>query len=516
MKKLTAKQPNILFIVLDTQRLDRLSVYGHAQRTSRFLDYFAARSTVFDRAFSAAQWTIPSHAAMFTGRPVSEHGVVETLARLPQRFLTLAQILAQGGYRTTGFSNNGLIGVIDNDVQRGFQDFYVYAGIANRPVDVTRGVFQRRLQQRLVQTFRRSVNRVVSNAWFQQMATRVGMIVPNWTQLINQKGNVVQTIDDVIAHLRQHGRGPQPLFTFINLMGAHLPYHPPRKFVRRIAPGLWRDRAARAIMQRLNDDPVAWMLPRETPLSAFEQHVIDSYYNAEVAHQDVHLGRLFRFLKHSRQQEHTMVIVCADHGEALGDHNLFGHGFTVAQEIVHVPLIIRYPAMFKPGTRVTQNVSTRRLFHTVLAASGVPVPIGADDAAGDVVGLSLETAVQPDRDPEGGVVISEAFPPATMVQALKTHIPEHTARQRFDVVRRAVFVGDLKLSVVGDNVEAVETMAAGNRVSAANLNPAETFMLQQHLNRFLEAMAQRGAVTETLETVSPEVLANLRALGYME
>ncbi|PSB57040.1 sulfatase, partial [filamentous cyanobacterium CCP1] len=62
-----AQRPDILFLVLDTQRADRLSCYGYDAPTSPHLDAFAAKATLFQRAIAPAQWTIPSHASMFTG-----------------------------------------------------------------------------------------------------------------------------------------------------------------------------------------------------------------------------------------------------------------------------------------------------------------------------------------------------------------------------------------------------------------------------------------------------------------
>jgi len=59
--------PDIIFLVLDTQRADRLSCYGYPQETSPAIDRLASESTQFQSAIAPAQWTIPSHASMFTG-----------------------------------------------------------------------------------------------------------------------------------------------------------------------------------------------------------------------------------------------------------------------------------------------------------------------------------------------------------------------------------------------------------------------------------------------------------------
>ena len=128
-------QPDILLIVLDTLRRDRLSVYNPALRTSPHLHAFAEGAACFERAISPAQWTIPAHASLFTGVYPTTHQVTQADGMLSGSYATLAEILQAGGYHTAGFCNNPLVGVLQNDLQRGFVDFYNYAGAAvNRPL----------------------------------------------------------------------------------------------------------------------------------------------------------------------------------------------------------------------------------------------------------------------------------------------------------------------------------------------------------------------------------------------
>lgn len=90
------RQPDIVFLVLDTQRLDRLSCYGYPLETSPHLDAFAADATRFTNAFAAAQWTIPSHSSMFTGLYPTAHTTVQSSSRLPDSIPTLAERLRAG------------------------------------------------------------------------------------------------------------------------------------------------------------------------------------------------------------------------------------------------------------------------------------------------------------------------------------------------------------------------------------------------------------------------------------
>ena len=143
-----ADKPNILFVVLDTMRRDRLSIYGHDRETSPHFDAFAQDSTLFERAVSAAQWTVPSHASMFTGVYPSTHGLTQADGMLPRSYPALAEILRGAGYETVAFCNNPLVGVLNNGLQRGFTRFYNYASAAPfRPTEAQRSKLRREALQ---------------------------------------------------------------------------------------------------------------------------------------------------------------------------------------------------------------------------------------------------------------------------------------------------------------------------------------------------------------------------------
>src|SRR4051812_36929523 len=155
------RKPDILLIILDTLRRDRLSIYGHPRPTSPGFDEFAAQATLFERAVAPSQWTIPAHSSLFTGLYPTAHGVVEANGQLSPTHPTLAEILQVGGYHTIAFCNNPLVGALDNGLQRGFDQFYNYASaVPNRPKDTQsngRFAYGRR--------FRR---------WFRPYARRIG------------------------------------------------------------------------------------------------------------------------------------------------------------------------------------------------------------------------------------------------------------------------------------------------------------------------------------------------------
>jgi arylsulfatase A-like enzyme len=101
-----------------------------------------------------------------------------------------------------------------------------------------------------------------------------------------------------------------------------------------------------------------------------------SQYDGEVAFVDVHLARIFDALKSAKRYDRSLIILTADHGELLGEHGLAGHGSIPYEELVHVPLVIKYPGERDGGTRVERRVSTVGTFATILEQLHVRVPAG--------------------------------------------------------------------------------------------------------------------------------------------
>ncbi|MFL5704743.1 MAG: sulfatase-like hydrolase/transferase, partial [Ktedonobacteraceae bacterium] len=127
-------RPDIVLLVLDTQRVDRLSCYGSEEEISPYIDELASDATIFNYAVAPAQWTVPSHASMFTGVYPSTHNTLQSFSVLPRTLPTLAERLRDSGYSTVAFCNNPLVGVVNNGLRRGFHSFLNYSGLmTSRP-----------------------------------------------------------------------------------------------------------------------------------------------------------------------------------------------------------------------------------------------------------------------------------------------------------------------------------------------------------------------------------------------
>ncbi|MFW5772368.1 MAG: sulfatase, partial [Phototrophicaceae bacterium] len=264
-------------------------------------------------------------------------------------------------------------------------------------------------------------------------------------------------------------------------------------------------------------DAARWASPDEPPLADWQRHIVETYYDAEIAAQDEHLGRLLRHLEPTGALDNTLVLVLADHGEGHGDHGFFGHSFVVYQELVHVPLMIHDPR--QPGAqRIADSASTRRIFHTVLDAAGLTPPLDEADPNADVRGLSLLPSSRNGHSAEPDLAFAEAVPPHTFLRLIRSRQPQLIEQLRLDQTRRAVYRGAQKLATVGDSVEALfdvqtdpqETQnLAGERADLSG-------DLQRELDAFVLAAEYYRMDGPAYHTVSDGVVANLRALGYFE
>lgn len=508
--------PNILFLVLDTQRADRLSCYGYPLPTSPHIDAFAADATLFNRAIAPAQWTIPSHASMFTGEYPSTHQTVQSYSILPDHIPTLAERLRNGGYFTAGFCNNPLVGVINNGLRRGFYSFLNYSGLLNsRPnqAGIPSGLVDR-YRQGFKWVLANLLNRVQDSFARSELLLELSftpIMLPLWQTALSFKGNTAKSLEDA-AHLliqRQGVDADQPIFSFINLMGTHMPYHPPRRYMEQFAPHVLRDRSAQRYLRRFNSDIYGWLAPLAGALNESEKAALDGMYDAEVAHQDEQIGLFFDRLQQAGVLDDTLVMICSDHGEHLGEKQFIGHSLTLYNELVRVPLIIRDPHNHFPRmTSVDQVVSTCDLFHSVLLAAGLATASEAKQS------LVHSPAHRQNRHQ----VFSEAIPPQNVLNLLLKRQPDLIRDRACDVPRRAVWFGNHKLIETGDRfLELYDVYDDPHEsLNLSDILPENVEILQECLQTFTGQTISGAMTCRAPGYDDPEVQRRLRDLGYLE
>lgn len=512
----TRLDPDIVLLVLDTQRRDRLSCYGYEQATSPHIDAFAADATRFTNAFSPAQWTIPAHASMFTGEYPSRHNTIQSSAALPADLPTLAERLRDGGYFTAAFCNNPLVGVVNNGLRRGFYSFLNYSGLlTSRPnqAGVHPGLIGRYRQffKRILAAFVNRLQDAFARSDALLLFSFSPVMVPLWQTALSFKGNTPKSLNDAARLLiERRGVAPgQPIFSFINLMGVHMPYHPQPRYLERFAPHVLRDRDAQRYLRRFNSDVFGWL----APLAGIEeQHraTLSGVYDAEVAGQDAQVGAFLQRLRETGALDRTLLIICSDHGEHLGEKRLLGHTISAYNELIHVPLLVRNPGGALPcGAVVDHVVSTRRVFHTALAAAGL-----ANDAE-----RVLSLAQPPQNDPDGGVVFSEVTPLQNVLNLMLRNQARPVRERRFDQTRRVVVHDGYKLIQTGDDEVELFYLAddPDEQLNLRDIIPERVEAMQELLQVFLNrtqspALSAGQAATQD----DPLVRRRLQDLGYLE
>jgi arylsulfatase A-like enzyme len=515
---MSTQKPNVVFIVLDTHRVDRLGCYGYERDTSPNLDAFAQDSTVYEKAISPAQWTIPAHASMFSGEYPATHNTIQASDALSDSFLTLAEYVQRAGYRTVGFCNNPLVGVLNNGFRRGFQEFYNYGGtIPSTPS--SNGHNSKTLFSKIRGQYFKLIDRiatpiqqaVAASPEVLQIALNP-LLVPLWTRYSNFKGDTGASIRDTTDFLRR--TGDQPQFIFLNLMGTHLPYAPPRLFIQKFAPIVLDDPDAGEFMSVYNTQALRWLLPLDKPYPVIQAKALRDMYDAEVAYQDRLLNQLLSKLDQPEHRENTLVIIVGDHGEMLGEHQIMGHGLGVHEELVHVPMMIRFPGQTR-SVRIKQAVSTIRVFHTVLEAIGIEsikMPHGKIIATSDT-SLSNTAAIPK-------YVFSEAYPPNHLIIIMEKYAPDLIERFHCRTARWAVYNQPYKL-VRTDNVRDEIYHYENDPGEMKNLDPEAISLpgLSAELERFLTSAADKGYEHTRGSTTNLDdelVMQRLRNLGYIE
>lgn len=312
--------PDIVLVVLDTVSAPATSLHGSALPTTPSLEALAAQGTVYEHALAAAPWTVPSHAALFTGLLPQELGCHHEHPQLDVGPPTTAEALAAAGYRTGAFVANPWVGDF-NGLTRGFQ---------HREANWQRA--------RAVRAF-----------------TLLSLVPPRAS-----KGGAGL----VAAALSWLDRGgEQPSFLFLNLLEAHSPFAEAPDAARfgvdqpeRISERTHR--VQEGGLQAVPDYP----LPGELDAAR-------TLYGGAIAAADGLLGELRAGLEERGRWERAVVAATSDHGEAFGEHGFHGHMIGLYRETLHVPLVLRVPG--REPARVQGPVALRRLHPTLLQLAGL-------------------------------------------------------------------------------------------------------------------------------------------------
>ena len=356
------KLPNIILIVLDTARAKNFSCYSYHRPTTPNIDRIAEEGVLYKWCFSPAPWTSPSHASLFTGLYPSQHGVDGDNFSLPESVLTIAEVLSQMGYITCGISSNGLVSKLLG-FARGYAEWHETYHIIDDGLALTGSKMQKIRQ--LVDLLRKGEILPVGQRLVNVAHKRIfGDVIRNATPA------TYRSVRSLLRKVHQYiSGGKQPFFIFLNLMQTHDHYNPPRGFRGRFGP-----KNLPKYRHLVHSQYQHYALK---PLDPYAFDVLTTLYDEELAFADHMVGYIDCALKSLGIADETIFIITSDHGELLGEHGHYHHLFTLHNELIHVPLVIRYPRDFGIRGQDERLVQTLDLFPTILEAIDCPFPAPA-------------------------------------------------------------------------------------------------------------------------------------------
>lgn len=273
-------------------------------------------------------------------------------------------------------------------------------------------------------------------------------------------------------------QGPEePFFLFLHTYHVHAPYEPEPNDLAPLADPAYDGRIGDSISIRALEahNEAQDLRPEDV------RH-IDALYRAGIRAMDRQLGELVETLRHDGRLDQMLLIVLADHGEELGDRTHTGwHAHTLYEELLRVPLIIRFPGAWRGGTRIPAPVSLIDIAPTLQDLMGFTRPASVDGQS--LLPLILDPSASPSRAHVVAVRDEEGPEPLTAVR-----------RGRFKLIGTALY--DLE----ADPGETTDVAAAHPEIVA-------------ELRTLLTAPASRADGTAV--EVDPETAAELDALGYL-
>jgi arylsulfatase A-like enzyme len=474
------RRPNILVVVWDTVRADRLGLYGFEKPTTPFVDEWAAGARVYDDCVSPANYTIASHASIFTGLFPTEHGARNGSIRLADRYTTLAEILRDAGYRTFLYSANPHVSRATGMAQ-GFEE--------------VRHPWSEDLRGEAFRIVRAKIKTGDRSSGLPKKI-RSGQVGP-WD--IKASGELAAKT--ALSWLRRSDR-KKPFFVFLNYMEAHGPLIPPEKYRRRV---LTDEQVKQSYKVDRSWDTVWSCIYGLGEYSDGELAVMEGRYEAAIAELDDLFRDLVAQMDAGGYLENTVVVLASDHGEHLGEQGLVGHQYSLYEPLLRVPLIVRDPARFPPG-REKRPVMTHDLFPTLLDLAGVDPP---PSRSGGAVSL-LSPLEERDRLAESPGVFSDPFD-----AVLRLH-PEWDPRPWTREIR-AFYRGGEKLIVWSDGETKLYRLAEDPK-ETRDLAAAESGTVDGMREGLASAIALLGTGSGGVEGApdfSEGEREMLRGLGYL-
>ncbi|MCP4674975.1 MAG: sulfatase-like hydrolase/transferase [Deltaproteobacteria bacterium] len=442
-KKAAKKAPgeprakNFVLILIDTLRADRLSLHNKQTRVrTDYMDRLGKESMVFDRALAPENWTKPSVASLFSGLYPDTHHTQGDRDKLPKSVVTTAEHLSTLGFATAGFVANGYV-----SSKFGFKQ-----------------------------------------GW------------STWTNYVREhKANRAQYVVKDAALWLESRPADKPFFLYVHTIDPHVPYIPPRKYWSLYDSGRYQGPVQPTQTAKLLEK----VKTGKIRLSERDKIRLEALYDGEITYHDDQLVKLHDALAKHGLLDDTLIVVTSDHGEELFDHGSVGHGHSLYEELLHVPLIFRLPGSKEgEGTHSSAEVNLVDVLPTACGILGIECPTGIE-------GKSMVPLLR------GAPRIE--FPSVSFSYFLNGQRAARMGRYKFITKGLNPSLYDLKT-----DPKETHNLAAKKPVTLAALRDA----LGMHLGRIVTAV-RRGKKNPRVRhkgektVIDPETKRQLKALGYL-
>ncbi|HEX6201005.1 MAG TPA: sulfatase [Thermoanaerobaculia bacterium] len=377
-------RPDVLLLLVDALRPDRLGAYGHGRETSPAIDALAADGILFRDAVAQSTFTKSSVASLLTGRYPYQHGVywgsrtddpelpgAVTSDLLPAEERTLAEALRPAGYLTAAWVQNSHL-----------RDFMGFA--------------------------------------------------QGFVEFHDQQGGIERIHRRFLSWLRGAG-GRYPYFAYLHYIDLHDPYLPEPPYDELFGRGAGAYEGIDlaewgAYLEAVREG-------RET-LAPAQVAQLEALYDGQIRYVDDQVGHLLEALRREGRYDDTLIVLTSDHGDAFYEHGFISHSTTPYEELVRVPLVVKLPGNRHAGAEVENQARLVDVMPTVLDLLGLPAPP-------EVAGCSLrplwEGGAGPERPPGCGEAVIEiaeegAYPVvAVRAGGLKYIHHQHAGDELYDL-----------------------------------------------------------------------------------
>jgi arylsulfatase A-like enzyme len=423
-------RPNLILITVDTVRADHLSTYGYYRDTSDGLTRLAESGAVFTRAYSSSSWTAPSIASTLSGVLPAEHGV-----------------------QAAAIHRDGTV-TIDP----------LPAGLPSLPTALAAAGY-------------RTVGVTANGRLLAELGYGAGFDMYEcigFQTVAQLEPAVARLASDLVAAER-------PFFLWVHVLDPHAPYVPASGGRERFWAG-----EPNPLLDALPIPEAIGVALRRMPTQDDVDYLIASY-DDELRYSFDFVERVIRTL----DNEPYVALITSDHGEEFGDHHGMGHGYTLFNEVIHVPFVVVAPGWLS-RTDVPTEVSSIDILPTLVELAGAsPVP--------GTPGMSLVSLLRGDPLPPRDIIL----------QSGRNARPVHGIIRdgmKYGVLRAPVEI-DRLFDLTTDPEERHDLMSARTEVGRAMRDRLDTAIA--------EAEARRPAEAAEAPVVAPEVIERLRELGYL-